>query len=159
MIASVRRRNGALAAGGVLWAASFVLPSVRWESLGHLRADLGYVVARDSFLAMIDSFSPKGGLAPSNWQGFALIFAWAANVLVVPFCGLRGAVARAAIVAGLLLAWCPLATGLRPNLWVGYFVWAASLTLLGSGPWLRPWRAGARAGAGGRPPAPGRGAA
>jgi hypothetical protein len=39
------------AAGAVLWLASFALPSVRWESLGHLQTDPGYVVARGSWVA------------------------------------------------------------------------------------------------------------
>lgn len=135
MIDRPRLRRSLFVAGGVLWLAAFVLPSARWESLGHPRTDPGYVVAWDSarFLA--------GQLAhwePLSWVAYLLMLACLANLLVPVFCRFSGALPRAAVGLGLFLAWFPAVTGLRPNLVVGYYAWAGGLTLLGCGSWLAP---------------------
>jgi hypothetical protein len=140
-----------LTAGSVSFLASFLLPSVRWEPLGHIQTDRGYVVARDSFLALVDTLSshlnghgngmPAAVAAgPVHWEGWLLMVAWAANVLVLAGCGSRTALGRATVVVGALLAWSPAATGLRPSLCIGFYAWAGGLGLLSCVPWLRARR-------------------
>jgi hypothetical protein len=130
-----RLRRSLLVAGSILWLTAFALPSARWESLGRLQVDPGYVVARDSFQALLGWLSAPRGESP-GWEAEALMLAWAANLLVPAFCRFRGVLPRMAVVLGLLLAWFPVVTGLRPNLWVGFYVWAGGLTLLGCGSWV-----------------------
>ncbi|HEY6321312.1 MAG TPA: hypothetical protein VJA16_07125 [Thermoanaerobaculia bacterium] len=135
MPARQRLRHVLLVAGAALWLAAFALPSARWENLGHPRTDPGYVVARDSFQFLGGQLSHW---KPLSWQAYILMFAGVANLLVPAFCFGRGALPRTAVVLGLLLAWYPAVTGLRPNLCIGFYTWAAGLTLLGCGSWLAP---------------------
>jgi hypothetical protein len=133
--AAMRWRRALLVSGAALWLASFVLPSVRWESLGRFVTDPGYLAARDSLRALLDTLQEPHG-ETLGWEGYVLMLAWTANLLVPLCCRSRRPLARAAVVLGLLLAWLPLASGLRTNLRVGFFAWALGLTLLGSAGWV-----------------------